>query len=281
MVLNFALFWNHGKLKFDVFSGIIDTSYLISRRKYFKICNFEVTKITIMKVDIWSDIRCPFCYVGKKNFEKALEQFPERSKIEVKWHSFQLDPEMKTQPEKNSLEYFSERKGVSPEKAKEMYAHVYKAGKNAGIDFNFDHQKVANSYRAHLLLQLAAEKNVANEAEEALFIAQLIEGKNIDDEPTLIEIGQSVCLDEKDIKAALQSEKFGAAVDKDIMLARQMGVSGVPFFVVNDKYGVSGAQPTSTFSEVLEKSWEEFSAGDAGLKIIHSGESCDTEGNCD
>ena len=101
-----------------------------------------------MKVDIWSDIRCPFCYVGKKNFEKALDQFPHKDKVEVTWHSFQLDPDLKTQPEKNSLEYFAEAKRVSPEQAKEMHDHVSKAGKDAGINFNFEHQKIANSYRA-------------------------------------------------------------------------------------------------------------------------------------
>jgi predicted DsbA family dithiol-disulfide isomerase len=188
---------------------------------------------------------------------------------------------MKTQPEKNSLEYFSERKGVSEEQAKEMYEHVYKAGKEAGIAFNFDHQKVANSYRAHLLLQLAASKNLANEAEEALFKAQLIEGKNIDNEATLVEIGKSISLNEEEIKKAFVSEQFGLQISRDMKLAEQMGISGVPFFVINDKYGVSGAQPSVVFSEVLEKSWDEFSAGDNGLKIIHSGESCDIEGNCD
>lgn len=234
-----------------------------------------------MKVDVWSDIRCPFCYVGKKNFEKALDQFPNKDEIEVTWHSFQLDPDMKTQPEKNSLEYFSEIKGVPVAQAKEMYAHVYKAGKDAGIEFNFDHQKVANSYRAHLLLQLAATKNLANETEEALFKAQLIDGKNIDDEATLVEIGQSISLEEEEIKNALNADEFKHAVAQDVMLARQMGINAVPFFVINDKYGVSGAQPSPVFSEVLEKSWEEFSGGDHGLKIIHSGESCDMEGNCD
>ncbi|WHF51651.1 DsbA family oxidoreductase [Chryseobacterium gotjawalense] len=234
-----------------------------------------------MKVDIWSDIRCPFCYVGKKNFEKALEQFPEKEKIEVTWHSFQLDPHLKTQPDIDSLEYFSESKGVSAAQAKEMHNHVYKAGKAAGIDFNFDHQKVANSYRAHLLLQLAATKNLANEAEEALFKAQLIEGKNIDDEATLIEIGKYVSLEENEIKEALLSDDFGMEVTRDMMLAQQMGISGVPFFVINDKYGVSGAQPPAAFTEVLENSWKEFSAGDKGLQIIYGGESCDIDGNCD
>lgn len=240
-----------------------------------------VQNTEVMKVDIWSDIRCPFCYVGKKNFEKALNQFPQKDKIEVTWHSFQLDPNLVTQPERNSLEYFAEAKRVSPEQAKEMHDHVSRAGKEAGIEFNFENQKIANSYRAHLLLQLAASKNLANEAEEALFKAQLIDGKNIDDETTLIEMGKSISLDENEIKSAFQSDEFKFAVSQDMMLARQMGISGVPFFVVNDKYGVSGAQPATVFTEVLEKSWDEFSAGDQGLKIIHSGDSCDVNGNCD
>ena len=234
-----------------------------------------------MKVDIWSDIRCPFCYVGKKNFEKALAQFPDKDRVEVTWHSFQLDPELKTQPDISSLDYFKEAKGITEADAKGMYENVYRAGKEAGIEFNFDHQKVANSYRAHLLLQLAATKNLANEAEEALFKAQLIEGKNIDDEATLIEIGRSISLEENEIKEALESDDFGMDVTRDMMLARQMGISGVPFFVINDKYGVSGAQPPAAFSEVLESSWKEFSAGDKGLQIIHTGDSCDVDGNCD
>lgn len=234
-----------------------------------------------MNVDIWSDIRCPFCYVGKKNFEKGLEQFAAKDQIKVNWHSFQLDPNLKTQPEKDSLEYFAEAKGVSPEKAMDMYEHVGKAGKAAGIDFNFADQKVANSYKAHLLLKLAETKNLSNETEEALFKAQFVEGKNIDDEATLVEIGTALSLDEEEIKAALHSDDFAFAVAQDIQLAKQMSISGVPFFVVNDKYGVSGAQPAHLFTEVLEKAWTEFSAGDKGFQIIHGGESCDVDGNCD
>lgn len=234
-----------------------------------------------MKVDIWSDIRCPFCYVGKKNFEKGLENFPEKSKIEITWHSFQLNPELVTELDKNSLENFSERKGVSIAQAKEMYSHVQKAGEMAGIEFNLEDQKVANSYKGHLLLQFAATKNLANEMEEELFKAQFIDGKNIDDEATLVEIGKSLSLNEEEIKAALNSDDFKYAVSKDISLAQQMGINAVPFFVINDKYGVSGAQPAEVFQEVLEKSWEEFSKGDQGLKIIHGGESCDANGDCD
>ena len=234
-----------------------------------------------MKVNIWSDIRCPFCYVGKKKFEKALAQFPHAEEIEVTWHSFQLDPNLVTQPDTNPYDYFSKAKGIPVIQAKAMHEHAKNAGKEAGIDFNFDESKVANSFRGHLLIQLAKKKNLADAMEEALFEAQFITGKNIDDEAVLLETGKSVGLTEVEIKNALASDELAHAVAQDGLMARQLGINAVPFFVFNDKYGVSGAQQPEHFLEVLNKSFEEFSAGDKGLQIISQGESCDTDGNCD
>ena len=234
-----------------------------------------------MKVDIWSDIRCPFCYVGKKKFEKALEQFPDSEKIEVQWHSFQLDPNLVSHPDTNPYEYFSKAKGIPLAQAKAMHEHAKNAGKEAGIEFNFDESKVANSFKGHVLIQLAKKKNLANEMEEALFEAQFILAKNIDDEAALLEIGKSVGLTEEEIKDALASDEMAHAVAQDGLMARQLGINAVPFFVFNDKYGVSGAQQPEHFLEVLNQSFEEFSAGDKGLRIISQGESCDTDGNCD
>ena len=234
-----------------------------------------------MKVNIWSDIRCPFCYVGKKKFEKALAQFPHAEEIEVTWHSFQLDPNLVTQPDTNPYDYFSKAKGIPVIQAKAMHEHAKKAGKEVGIDFNFDESKVANSFRGHLLIQLAKEKNLADAMEEALFEAQFISGKNIDDEAVLLETGKSVGLTEVEIKNALASDEMAHAVTQDGLMARQLGINAVPFFVFNDKYGVPGAQQPEHFLEVLNKSFEEFSAGDKGLQIISQGESCDTDGNCD
>ena len=233
-----------------------------------------------MKVNIWSDIRCPFCYVGKKKFEKALAQFPHAEEIEVTWHSFQLDPNLVTQPDTNPYDYFSKAKGIPVIQAKAMHEHAKNAGKEAGIDFNFDESKVANSFRGHLLIQLAKKKNLADAMEEALFEAQFITGKNIDDEAVLLETGKSVGLTEVEIKNALASDEMAHAVTQDGLMARQLGINAVPFFVFNDKYGVSGAQQPEHFLEVLNKSFEEFSAGDKGLQIISQGESCDTDGNC-
>lgn len=233
-----------------------------------------------MKVNIWSDVRCPFCYVGKKKFEKALEKFPQAENIEVVWHSFQLDPDLETQPDRDPYEFFSEIKGISTEQAKAMHEHAKNAGREAGIEFNFDNSKIANSYKAHLLIQLAKQKGVADAMEEALFKAQFIDAENIDDESTLLKVATSIGITEEDAKKAFNSDELSHAVAQDGLMARQLGINAVPFFVFNDKYGVSGAQQPEHFLEVLTKSYEEFSAGDKGLQIISSGESCDADGNC-
>lgn len=234
-----------------------------------------------MKVDIWSDIRCPFCYVGKKNFEKALSDFSDASDIEVVWHSFQLDPQLKTQPERDPYEFFAEAKQIPLTQVKAMHQHALQAGKMAGIDFNFDESKVANSYRGHLLIQYAKTKGLGDEMKELMFKAQFIEGKNIDDPATLLEIGKQAGFTEDEINIALASDDLAHAISQDGLMARQLGINAVPFFVFNDKYGVSGAQQPALFLEVLEKSWEEFSSGDKGLQIINEGDACDTDGNCD
>ena len=233
-----------------------------------------------MKINIWSDVRCPFCFVGKKKFEKALEKFPHSEKLEITWHSFQLDPQLITQPDINPYEYFAKAKGITIERAKAMHEGAAMAGKEAGIDFNFDDSKVANSNKAHLLIQLSKTKNLANEMEEALFEAQFLDGKNIDDEETLIQLSKSVGITEDEAKNALQSDELGYLVKQDMQLAAQLGINAVPFFVINDKYGISGAQQPELFLEALEKTWEEFSSGDKGLQLINSGESCDIDGNC-
>lgn len=233
-----------------------------------------------MKVDIWSDVRCPFCFVGKRKFEKALQQFPHADNISITWHSFQLDPTLKTQPNRDAMDFFTEAKNISLAQAEQMHEHAKKAGKEAGIDFNFEHQKVANSFRAHLLIQLAKTKNLGNEIEEALFHAQFIDAKNIDDVPTLVQIGKSVGLDENEIQDALVSDDFKYRVNEDQQMAQQLGINAVPFFVLNDKYGVSGAQQPELFLEVLQKAYDEFAKGDGDLKILSQGDHCDCNGNC-
>ena len=210
-----------------------------------------------MNIDIWSDVRCPFCYIGKRNFEAALEKFPHKDEVNVNWHSFQLDPNLKTQPETSTLDYFVQEKNISREEAKEMFSNVEKMAGEIGLEMDPNSSVVANSFKAHLLIQLAKQNGKADEIEEELFKAHFSEGKNIDDEQTLLGIAVSAGLDREEAQEALNSEEYAYAVKQDEMQAQQIGVRGVPFFVFENKYGVSGAQPSETFLEVFEKAWSE------------------------
>lgn len=232
-----------------------------------------------MKVDIWSDIRCPFCFIGKKNFEKALQNFAQNDKIEVNWHSFQLDPKMKTDLSRNQYEYLSDIKGHSLQETIKMHENLIQIGKNAGIDFNFDEVKVSNSFKSQMLIQLAKEKGKANEMEELLFEAYFILGKNIDDVEVLSEIGEKLGFTKEEIETAFQSSELTELVNNDIEEAASLGINSVPFFVFNRKYAISGAQPTHLFSEVLEKSLSEFLENNSKFDIIQEGDSCDVDGN--
>lgn len=206
-----------------------------------------------MTVDIWSDIRCPFCYIGKHKFEAALEQFAHKDEVEVHWHSFQLDPTIETQPEISTLDYFVRVKNVSEDQAREMFRGAQQMAVDTGLKMDLDTAVVANSYRAHLLIQLAKEKGCANQLKEALFRAHFVEGKNIDDPKVLLQIAGSAGLDKQQAEIGLESEELAYAVKQDEMQAQQIGVRGVPFFVFDHKYAVSGAQPAETFLEIMEK----------------------------
>jgi len=233
-----------------------------------------------MKVDIWSDTRCPFCYIGKKNFEKALQDFPHQDQVEVRWHSFQLDPNLKTDVSKNHYEYISEVKGIPMSQMMQMHDNLIQIGKKAGIDFNFDEVKVSNSFRSQMLIQMAKAQGKADEMEEIVFKAYFIDGKNVDDTEVLAELGQKVGLRRDEVLEALESQVLKTIVNNDIAAANAMGIRGVPFFIINEKYGVSGAQPVDLFSEVLEKSWNENAGNSSSVQAIQEGDSCGIDENC-
>lgn len=232
-----------------------------------------------MKVNIWSDVRCPFCYIGKRKFEKALENFPQKDKIEVVWHSFQLDPSLETDPETNTIEYFTKAKGVSEDQARQMLGHATNMAKEVGLDFYLEDAVLANSFNAHRLIQFAKTKGLGNEIEEALFKAHFSEKKNIDDKADLVETGTSIGLDKEELEEVLASDAFEKEVKQDEMAARKLGVQGVPFFVLNNKYGISGAQSSEVFLETLEKAWGEFQQEHPSL-VISKGDSCSADGTC-
>ena len=211
-----------------------------------------------MKVEIWSDVMCPFCYIGKRKFEMALEQFNQKDKIEIIWKRFQLNPAMKTDAAKNINQYLAEIKGWSLEKAKEMNDYVSGIAQQVGLTYNLEKAIVANSFNAHRFSHLAKKHGLQNQAEETLFDAYFKNGKNTDDDETLIELGTSLGIDSTEIENTLSSNEFAEDVQKDIYEAQQIGVRGVPFFLFNNMYAISGAQEPATFLNALTQSWNEF-----------------------
>lgn len=213
-----------------------------------------------MKIEIWSDVMCPFCYIGKRHLEEALKEFEERDQIEIAWKSFQLNPDLPEQadPEKNVYQHLAEAKGISYEQSVQMHQNVVEMAKNAGLDYNFDKAVVANSFKSHRLLQIAKTKGLGDALEERLFSAYFTEGKDTSSDSVLIELGKEIGLSEAEVNEALTNHTYADLVKDDIQESRQIGVTGVPFFVFDRKYAVSGAQPPEVFSQVLEKSIAEF-----------------------
>lgn len=231
-----------------------------------------------MKVEIWSDIVCPFCYIGKRKFEHALNQFDQKDKVEIVWRSFQLDPDLSPVAGQSIHQYLADRKGVSPQQGKEMNNYMKDKAKEVGLEYNFDQAIVNNTMNGHRLLHLAKKHGVQHLLKEKLFAAYYTDGKDIGDTETLVQIGVSAGLQANEIRAMLQSEEYKQEVQSDQYTAQQIGVQGVPFFVFNHKYAVAGAQDSSVFSEVLTKVWEEekpvleISSASAGF--------CTTDGVC-
>ena len=234
-----------------------------------------------MKVEIWSDVMCPWCYIGKRKFEKALSQFPEKDRIEVEWKSFQLNPDMKTDPDKSIVEYLAEAKGFTVDHATQMLDHVTNVAAEVGLDYHMDKTVLANSFDSHRFIQFAKKNKVGDAAEEQLFHAYFTEGKNTADHATLIDLGTKIGLDAEAVKDVLDSNQFAEEVRKDIYEAQQVGVRGVPFFVLDRKYAVSGAQQTETFLGALQQSFQEWEKENpAPLVSLADGDSCDINGNC-
>ncbi len=225
---------------------------------------------------------CPFCYIGKHHFEDALKQFDGASAITVEWKSFQLDPELpKGTVYADTYQYLAERKGFSLAQAREMTAGVEANGRQAGVELNFDKAVVANTRDAHRLVHLAQSRGLGNPIEEALFRAHFTEGKDISDRETLIAIGKEVGLEEAAIATLLDGDAYDYEVAQDILEARNIGVRGVPFFVFNRKYAVSGAQPTEVFLQTLQTAFAEWRTTNPQSLHVTEGPSCRPEGECD
>jgi len=233
-----------------------------------------------MKVQVWSDVMCPFCYIGKRRFEEAVAAFSHQDKIEIEWKSFQLNPLLKTDTQISVYQSLADSKGWQMDYAKQVTDQVAEMAAQVGLDFNFDKAVVANSFNAHRFSHLAKQHHLGDAAEEQLFRAYFTDGRNIDDIDTLVELGVSIGLDADEISKTLNNgDTYAADVHRDIFEAETLGIRGVPFFVMNDKYAVSGAQATDVFLNTLNTAYQEWEQQGDGLTVTE-GPSCDVDGNC-
>ncbi|WP_379808082.1 DsbA family oxidoreductase [Flavobacterium ardleyense] len=236
-----------------------------------------------MKIEIWSDVMCPFCYIGKRNLENALEQFTESKEIEVVWKSYQLDAEMPQVAEESYIDYLVQRKRMPIDQVEQMLAGVTESAKQVGLTYNLDKSVLVNSLNAHKLLQFANTKGLGNELEERLFSAFFTEGKNIADLATLSQLGKEIGLDEAALQTAFTDDNYAYRIAQDIAEARHIGVQGVPFFGLDSRYGVSGAQPPAVLLENITTAFAEWRERNpkSVLKMTSEGPSCTPDGICE
>ncbi|WP_144785180.1 DsbA family protein [Microbacterium sp. BH-3-3-3] len=213
-----------------------------------------------IKIDVWSDIACPWCYIGKRNLENGLAATAaddDAPVVEIEYHSFELSPDTPEDFDGGEVDYLSQHKGISPESAREMLDRVTGVAADAGLAYRFDILKHTNTVKAHELLHFAKENGKQLELAEVLMSAYFLEGKHVGRDDDLIALAVEVGLDEAEAREALSSQRFRAAVRADQEQARQFGITGVPFFVIDGKYGVSGAQPVEAFSQIARQVWGE------------------------
>lgn len=235
-----------------------------------------------MIVEVWSDILCPFCYIGKRQYETAMAQFADRNHVELVWKSYQLDPTASEVASEIQLDYLVKRKGMSVEQVKGMLDNVIEYAKQVGLEYDLYNAVIVNSFKAHRLIQFAKTKGLGNAMEERLFRAFFTECKNVADLAILTQLGTEIGLDETELQAAFTDDLYAYMVNQDIQEARQIGVTGVPFFVFNRKYGISGAQPAEAFLQTLETSFAEWRKDylDTNLELLE-GNVCKPNGECE
>jgi len=210
-----------------------------------------------MQVEIWSDVVCPWCYIGKRRFESALADFKHRAQIEVVWKSFELDPKAPRTSEDTLNQMLAKKYGMSVEKAVAANERVTSLAAQEGLDYHLDLAHPGNTFDAHRLIHLAASHGLQGEMKERLMHAYFTEGQPVSDAETLVKLGVEVGLDIDEARAVLASAEYADEVKADEQEARTLGISGVPFFVIDQKYGISGAQPTELFQQTLAQVWTE------------------------
>ena len=213
-----------------------------------------------IKIDVWSDIACPWCYIGKRNLENGLAAASaddDAPLVEVEFHSFELSPDTPVDFEGGEAAYLAQHKGITAAQAAGMLERVTGVAKEAGLTYRFDLLQHTNTVKAHELLHFAKEKGRQAELTERLMSAYFTEGRHLGREDDLTELAGEAGLDADDARSALRSGRYLPAVRADQAQAAAYGITGVPFFVIDGKYGVSGAQPAEAFSQIVRQVWAE------------------------
>lgn len=211
-----------------------------------------------MRVEIWSDVVCPWCYIGKRRLDKALARFEHQDGVEVVWRSFELGPRT-TASDVDLIGYLSAKYGVSREEAALMNERVTKIAAGEGLDFRLDIARRGNTFDAHRLLHLGAARGVQGVLKEGLLAAYQHGGQPIADHDALTDVAVAAGLEEADVRALLAGDAYASEVRADEDDARRLGISAVPTFVVDRRYAVSGAQPSDVLLELLEQAWADRS----------------------
>ena len=233
-----------------------------------------------LNVDIWSDIACPWCYVGKRRLEAALAGFPERANVKIVWHAFELDPAAPAIRDESQsyAERLSKKYGTGVARANEMLQTMTDTAAKDGLDFHFERVKSGNTFDAHRLIHLAQERGVQDAVKERFLRAYMTEGAPIGDRDTLVHLAEEAGLDAEEAHTVLVTDAYAADVRADEEQARALGISGVPFFVIGG-YGVSGAQPADALRSVLARAWSEVSeVSEVSEPSLAEGAACGPDG---
>lgn len=210
-----------------------------------------------MNIEIWSDFACPFCYIGKKRFEQALAKFPHKEDVQVIFKAYQLNPNAPKTMSGTAAESFAKSHNSTVEQAKARFRMFSENAKTVGLVYDYDKIQMTNTFDAHRLAKWANAFGLEAALTDRLMKAYFTEGRNLADSSVLVKLASEVGLDAKQAEAILQSNEFADKAKAEMTEARQIGVQGVPFFVVNRKYGISGAQEEDYFAAALEQIWHE------------------------
>ena len=218
----------------------------------------------LMRIEVWTDIHCPWCYLGKRRFEKALAQFEQRDQVSITWRSYQLDADLEREYPGSINDMLAEKKGISRQQAEQMHAQLTVLAAEDGLDYHFEKARVGNTFDAHRMVHLAAKHELADKMEERLMKAYFTEGLSVSDTETLVRLAAEVGLDANEARAMLNGDSYANDVLADERRAMSIGVRGVPFFLFDEKYAVSGAQRQETFLTALRRTWEDLHREAAG-----------------